>query len=141
MVAERGMLLPRERIPERTCEQVVDVRVRQAVEQVLEVPKNSSQDRHLQGTVEQTQDDPVLEMVEQLVKLPKTFLRTESSSGLWSASLKIQFRRLWENWWRSSRCFLRTGFNSVSRSRPLILLAFLSLRRSSRGLSLRRNRL
>ena len=66
------MLLPRERIPERTCEQVVDVRVRQAVEQVFEVPKNSSQDRHLQGTVEQTQDDPVLEMVEQLVKLPKT---------------------------------------------------------------------
>ena len=52
MVAERGMRQPRERIPGRTCEQVVDVRVRQVVEQVLEVPKNSSQDRNLQGTVE-----------------------------------------------------------------------------------------
>ena len=72
MVAERGMLLPRERIPERTCEQVVDIRVRLAVEQVLELPKNSSQDRNLQGTVEQTLDDLVLEMVKQLVKLPKT---------------------------------------------------------------------
>ena len=50
----------------------MDVRVRQAVEQVLEVPKNSSQDRNLQGTVEQTLGDRVLEMVEQLVKLPNT---------------------------------------------------------------------
>ena len=33
------MLLPRERILERTCEPVVDVRVRQIVEQVLEVPQ------------------------------------------------------------------------------------------------------
>ena len=43
------MLLPRERIPERTCEQVVDVRVRQVVEQVVEVPKDSSQDRNFTG--------------------------------------------------------------------------------------------
>ena len=63
------MLLPRERIPERTCEQVVDVRVRLVVEQVLEVPKNSSQDRNLQGTVEQIPDDPVLEKAEQLVEV------------------------------------------------------------------------
>ena len=69
------MLLPRERIPERTCEQVVDVRVRKVVEQVLEVPKNSSQDRNLQGTVEQIPDDPVLEKAEQVVEVPKTVLQ------------------------------------------------------------------
>ena len=54
MVAEDGIPPPKEGIPERTCEQVVDVRVPQVVEQVLEVPKISSQDRNLQGTVEQT---------------------------------------------------------------------------------------
>ena len=75
VVAERGMRLPRERIPERTCEQVVDVRVRLVVEQVLEVPKNSSQDRNLQGTVEQIPDDPVLEKAEQLVEVPETVAR------------------------------------------------------------------
>ena len=69
------MLLPQERIPERACEQVVDVRVRQVVEQVPEVPKNSSQDRNLQGTVEQIPDDPVLEKAEQLVEVPKTVLQ------------------------------------------------------------------
>ena len=69
------MRLLRERIPERTCEQVVDVRVRLVVEQVLEVPKNSSQDRNLQGTVEQIPDDPVLEKAEQLVEVPETVSR------------------------------------------------------------------
>ena len=61
--------------PERTCEQVADVRVRLVVEQVLEVPKNSSQDRNLQGTVEQIPDDPVLEKAEQLVEVPETVSR------------------------------------------------------------------
>ena len=75
MVAEPGLLLPQERIPERTCEQVVDVRVRLVVEQVLEVPKNSSQDRNLQGTVEQIPDDSVLETTEQLVEVPETVSR------------------------------------------------------------------
>ena len=69
------MRLLRERIPERTCEQVVDVRVRLVVEQVLDVPKNSSQDRNLQGTVEQIPDDPMLEKAEQLVEMPKTVLQ------------------------------------------------------------------
>ena len=44
-------------------------------EQVLEVPKNSSQDRNLQGTVEQIPDDPVLEKAAQLVEMPKTVLQ------------------------------------------------------------------
>ena len=47
----------------------------QVVEQVLEVPKNASQDRNLQGTVEQIIDDPVLEKAEQLVEVPKTVLQ------------------------------------------------------------------
>ena len=51
---------PQERIPERTCEQVVDVRVSQVVEQVRSY------------TVERILDVPVLEMVKQLAKLPNT---------------------------------------------------------------------
>ena len=43
--------------------------------QVFEVPKNSSQDRNLQGTVEQIPDDPVLEKAEELVEVPKTVLQ------------------------------------------------------------------
>ena len=70
MVAEHGLPPPQEQIPERTCEQVVDVRMPQVVGQVLEVL--SSQDRDLHGTVEQILDVLVPEMVEQLVKLPKT---------------------------------------------------------------------
>ena len=64
MVAEHGFPLPQEQILERTCEQVVDVRMPQVVGQVLEVPKISSQDRDLHGTVEQIPDVPVLEMVD-----------------------------------------------------------------------------
>ena len=75
MVAERGVWPPQERTPDKTCEQVVDVRVRLVVGQVLEVPKNSSQDRNLQGTVEQIPDDPVLEKAKQLVEMPKTVLQ------------------------------------------------------------------
>ena len=72
MVAEHGFPPPpQERIPERTCEQVVDVRIRLVVEQVLEVPKNSSQDRTLQRAVEQIPDVPVPEMVTQLLEVPK----------------------------------------------------------------------
>ena len=72
MVAEHGFPPPpQERIPERTCEQVVDVRIRLVVEQVLEVPKNSSQDRTLQHAVEQIPNVPVPEMVTQLLEVPK----------------------------------------------------------------------
>ena len=74
MVAERGVWL-QERTPEKTCEQVVDFRVRQVVEQVLAVPKNSSQDRNLQGTVEQIPDDPMLGKAEQLEEVPETVSR------------------------------------------------------------------
>ena len=69
MVAER---CSSKQISERICEQIADVHVPQVVEQVLEAPKISSQDRNLQGTVEQILDVLVPEMVEQLVKLPKT---------------------------------------------------------------------
>ena len=72
MVAERGVLLCQERIPEKICEQIVDVHVPQVVEQVLDVPKMSCRDRISQGTVEQILDVVVPGMVEELVKLPKT---------------------------------------------------------------------
>ena len=70
MVAEqfRSTLVVGERISEKTGEQIVDVRVSQDVEQVLEVPKNSSQDRDLQDTVEQMIDDPILEVVEDRIQ-------------------------------------------------------------------------
>ena len=61
MVAEHGFPPPpHERIPERTCEQVVDV---------------PSQDRNLQGTVEQIPENSVLEKTEQLVEVPETVSR------------------------------------------------------------------
>ena len=68
IVAEPGLPPPQEQILERTCEQVVDVRMPQVIGQVLEVPKISSQDRDLHGTVEQIPDVPVPEMVEQNVE-------------------------------------------------------------------------
>ena len=72
MAAEHGFPPPpQERIPERTCEQVVDVRIRLVVEQVLEVPKNSSQDRTLQRAVEQIPNVLVPEMVTQLLEVPR----------------------------------------------------------------------
>ena len=57
------MLLPQERLPERTCEQVVNVHERQVVVQGLEVPEISSQHREVHGTVEQILDVPVPETV------------------------------------------------------------------------------
>ena len=69
MVAEQCFS---EHISERICEQIADIHVLQVVEQVLEAPKTSSQDRNLLGTVEQIPDVLGSEMVEQLVKLPKT---------------------------------------------------------------------
>ena len=76
MVAEHGFPPPpQERIPERTCEQVVDVRIRLVVEQVLEVPKNSCQDRTLQRAVEQIPNVPVPEMGTQLLEVPKIVLQ------------------------------------------------------------------
>ena len=74
MVAEHG-IPPQERIPEKICEQIIDVFVSQVVEQVTGLPKNSSQDRNLQGTVEQIPDDPMLEKAEQLVEVPEIVSR------------------------------------------------------------------
>ena len=74
MVAEHG-IPPQDRIPEKICEQIVDVSVSQVVEQVTGLPENSSQDRNLQGTVEQIPDDPMLEKAEQLVEVPEIVSR------------------------------------------------------------------
>ena len=79
------MLLPRERIPERTCEQVVNVRVRQVVEQIIEVPvpemveqlvkqpKTIPQDRIQQRNVEQIVDVPFPQVVEEPAEFLKVF--------------------------------------------------------------------
>ena len=72
MVAERGVWPHHEQIPEKICEQIVDVHVPQVVGQVLEVPKTACRDRSLACTAEQTLDAPVPEMVKQLVEAPKT---------------------------------------------------------------------
>ena len=71
MVAERGVWLHQEQIPEKICEQMVDVHVPQDVGQVLEVPKIQSRDRILQCTGEQILDVPALEKAEQLAEVPK----------------------------------------------------------------------
>ena len=69
MVAEHGIPPPpQERIPEKICEQIVDV----FVSQVTGLPKTSSRDRTSQRTVEQILNDPVPEMVTQLVEVPNT---------------------------------------------------------------------
>ena len=71
MVAERGISQHQERIPEKICEQIVDVHVPQDVGQVLEMPKIPSRERILQCTVEQILDVPMPEKAEQLAEVPK----------------------------------------------------------------------
>ena len=71
MVAERGVWPPQEQIPEKICEQIVDVHVPQDVGRVLEVPKIQSRDRILQRTVEQILDVLVPEKAEQVAEVPK----------------------------------------------------------------------
>ena len=72
MVAERGVWPPQEQIPEKICEQIVDVHVSQDVGQVFEAPKISSQDQNLQCTVWQILDVLLLEKAERLVEVPET---------------------------------------------------------------------
>ena len=72
MVAERGVWPPQEQIPEKICEQIVDVHVPQVVGQVLEVPKTACRDRSLACTAEEILDVPVPEMDKQLVEPQKT---------------------------------------------------------------------
>ena len=75
MVAERGVWPHQEQIPEKICEQIVDVHVSQDVGQVFEAPKISSQDRNLQCTVGQILDVLLLEKAERLVEVPETVSR------------------------------------------------------------------
>ena len=85
MVAEPGLLLPQERIPEKICEQIADVHVPQVVkqiievpvpeivEQLVEVPKTVLQDRIQQRTVEQIVDARVPQAVEELADVFRVF--------------------------------------------------------------------
>ena len=68
MAAERSV---EERISEKICEKMVDVRVPRMTEQVIEDSQISSQTRVLESTIEQTFDVPAPEMAEQLVETLK----------------------------------------------------------------------
>ena len=71
-IVEAVNAVPRERIAQRTCEQIVDVDGSQVAEQDTEAPKTSSRDRTLQRAVEQILDVPLPEMVTQSVEVPET---------------------------------------------------------------------
>ena len=64
-----------ERIYEKICERIVDIRVPRIVEQVIEVSQISSRSRILKSTARQILDVLVPEMAQQLVETPKTFSR------------------------------------------------------------------
>ena len=119
---------PQERIPERTREQVVDGRVPQVVEQIIEVPK----------MVEEILDVLVPEMDEQSVKLPKTVSEDGIQQRTADRIADIPVPQDVEEKVEVSEVFLRTGFNSVLWSRPMKLLILPSLRRSLGSLSLSR---
>ena len=126
MVAEHGIPAPpQERIPERTCERVVDVRVPQLGAQVFEVPKNSSQDRNLQGTVEQIPDDPVLEKTEQLVEVPKTVLQDRIQQRTVEQIVDAQVPQAVEELAEVSKVFSQDGIQQriVEQTIPAIPLA------------------
>ena len=114
----------------RTCGQVV--------EQVLEVPKNSSQDRDLHGTVEQILDVLVPEMAKQLVEVPETIspdrIQQRTVEQIVDASVPQAEEELADVF----RVSPRTGFNSALLSRSFLL--FYSLRRSLSYSSFRRDR-
>ena len=138
MVAEHGIPPPQERIPERTCEQVVDVRVPQVVEQVLDVPKNSSQDRNLQGTLEQNPDDPVLEMVEQLMNLPKAVSEDGIQRRTAERIAGIPVPQVVEGLVEVSKVFSQDRVQQRFGVQTIETLLFHSQRRSLRCLSIRR---
>ena len=100
----------------------------QVVEQIIEVPK----------TAEHILDVLVPETVEQSVKLPSTVSEDRIQERTAERIADIPVPQVVEELVEVSRVFLRTGFNSVLWSRPMKLPIFHSLRRSLRGLSLRR---
>ena len=77
MVAERGLLRPRE---QRAVEQIVDAPVLQAVEEVAEVSKVFSQDRVQQRIVEQT--IPAIPLDEKIVELPVIQTEEKTRQGV-----------------------------------------------------------
>ena len=121
MVAEHGW--SSEQISERICEQISDVHASQVVEQIIEVPKMA----------EQILDVLVLETVEQSVKLPSTVSEDRIQERTAERIPGTPIPQVVEELVEVTEVFPRTGSNSVLRSRPLILLVFLSLRRSSRA--------
>ena len=126
----------RQGISERILEQIVDVHVPRAVEQVTEVPKTSSRDRTLQCTAEQIFDVLVPEMAKQLMEVPETVSQDRIQQGTVEQIVDAPVPQAVEELAEIFRVSPRTGFNSVLWSRPLRLLHL--LRCSLRCLSSRR---
>ena len=130
MVAEQFRLVVGERISKRICEQIADVYTSQVVEQIIEVPKMA-----------QILDVLVLETMKQSVKLPSTVSDDGTQQRTAECIADIPVPQDVKELVEVSEVFPRTNVNSVFGSRSMKLLMFPSLRRSLRGLSLRRNRL
>ena len=132
MVAEHGCDTPwralQEQIPERTCEQVVDVRVPQVFEQIIDVPKMAEQ---ILGVL-------VPEAAEQSVKLPSTVSEDRIQERTAERIADIPVPQFVEELVEVSRVFpqdrIQQCFVEQTDETPEIP----SLRRSLRGLSLRR---
>ena len=123
---DRGVWPLQEQIPEKICEQIVDVHVPQVVEQTIEAPKMA----------EQIPDVPVREMVEQLVEVPETVSRDGVQQRTVEQIVDAPVLQAVEELAEISKVSPRTGFNSALLSRPFLLVH--SLRRSSSYPSFRR---
>ena len=71
-IVKASKSVPQERIADRICEHVVDVSVPQVVEQLLIVPKISSQTESCSVPWNRFLAVPVPRMIEQFVEVPKT---------------------------------------------------------------------
>ena len=130
-----------ERISEKICERIVDVRVPRIVEQVIEVSRSQVEDESWRVQLDRFSMFLCRRWRNSWWNCRRPCPRTESSNGLWSRSSILQFDRFS----KTSRFSPRTGFNSVlwkrrSRShswRPLRKLMRPQRSRWSRGKRIR----
>ena len=144
MVAERARRLSQqlanpsveERISEMICERVVDARVPRMVEQVIEASQTSRQSRILESTTRQVLDVPVPEMAEQLVEAPKNASRDRIQHRNVERIVDDPVPEVEEELVDVSKDFSQ-GSTALCGGH-LRFLAFLSLRKSLRYLTFRR---
>ena len=122
VTAERGVWPPQEQIPEKICEQIVDVHVSQVVGQVLEVPKTARRDRSLACTAEQILDVLVPKMTKQLVEVSEAVFQDRIQERTVEQIVDASVQQAVEELAEVFRLSPRTGLNSVLWSRPLLLL-------------------